>query len=232
MNLLSLLKKQIKDNPKSKLSYLIAYVYSFWGSNKVVCHRGNKVNKKNSYLRKCHIEVYGNNNIIDFGESANYLTNCHIYVNGNNNRIILGERNVFLDGELWIEDDNGTISFGSRNRIEGRTHVAVIEGTSVTFGDECLFSTDVVFRTGDSHSILDAETNKRINPSKSIKINDKVWFGNKTIVLKGVEIQSECVVGSGAVVTKNVPSNSIVAGNPAKIIKDKISWNIKRLPIL
>lgn len=133
---------------------------------------------------------------------------------------------------MWIEDDNGRISFGSRNRIEGRTHVAVIEGTSVTFGDQCLFSTDVVFRTSDSHSILDSETNKRINTSKPIKINDKVWFCNKTIILKGVEIQSECVVGSGAVVIKNVPANSIVAGNPAKIIKDKIYWDIKRLPIL
>ena len=230
MNILSRLKKQIKDDPKSKLSYLIAYVYSLWGFNKIVCKRGNKLNKKNCYLRKCNIEIYGNNNIIDFGESANYLTNCHIYVNGNNNRIILGERNVFLDGELWIEDDNGLVLFGHKNRIEGRTHIAVIEGASIQFGNECLFSTDVVFRTGDSHSILDSESGVRINPSKSIRVCDKVWFGNKTIVLKGVEIQSECIVGSGAVVTKSIPSNSIVAGNPAKIIKNNVKWDIQRLP--
>ena len=94
-----------------------------------------------------------------------------------------------------------------------------------------MFSTDVVFRTGDSHSILDRESGLRINPSKSIRVRDKVWFGNKTIVLKGVEIQSECIVGTGAVVTKSIPSNSIVAGNPAKIIKNNVKWDIQRLPI-
>lgn len=231
MSFIAKLKNDIKNNPRSRISCLIAFIYSILGFNRIRCAKGNRINKRNCFMKRCHIEVYGKNNLIDFGGSANYLTNCHIYVSGNNNRIILGERNVFVDGELWIEDDNGEISFGKRNRIEGRTHIAVIEGTSVIFGNECLFSSDVVFRTGDSHSILDSRTGNRINPSKSIKIADKVWFGNRAIILKGVEIESDCIVGSGAVVTKSVQANSIVAGNPAKVIKQGVKWDIHRQPI-
>lgn len=187
MSFIAKLKNDIKNNPRSRISCLIAFIYSIMGFNRIRCAKGN--------------------------------------------RIILGERNVFVDGELWIEDDNGEISFGKRNRIEGRTHIAVIEGTSVIFGNECLFSSDVVFRTGDSHSILDSRTGNRINPSKSIKIADKVWFGNRAIILKGVEIESDCIVGSGAVVTKSVQANSIVAGNPAKVIKQGVKWDIHRQPI-
>lgn len=232
MNLINTLKNRIKNDPRSRLSYIIAFVYSLFGFNKIKCKPGNMIHKANCFMKYCYIEVYGKNNIIDFGEAANYLTSCHIYVNGNNNHIRLGERNVFINGELWIEDDNGQICFGNKNRIEGRTHIAAIEGTSIIFGNECLFSSDVVFRTGDSHSIIDQETENRINPSKSITILNKVWFGNKATILKGVTIESESIVGSGAVVTKSVPANCIVAGNPAKIIKKGIKWNIKRIPIL
>lgn len=228
MIFISNLKQKVKSNPKSRLSFVMAFCYSILGFNRICCARGNIINKKNCYMKHCHIEVYGKNNYIDFGRAASYLTNCHIYINGNDNYIKFGDRNVFNNAELWIEDDHGIISFGKKNRIEGKTHIAVIEGTSITFGNECLFSSDVVFRTGDSHSILDALTEKRINPSKSIRISDKVWFGNKTTILKGVSIDTESIVGSGAVVTKDVPSHSIVAGNPAKVLKQGIKWDIIR----
>ena len=146
------------------------------------------------------------------------------YICGNN-KIVLGERNVFYAAELWIEDNNGLISFGNKNRIEGKTHIAVIEGTSIIFKNECLFSSDVIFRTGDS----DSTSGNRINPSRSIEILDKVWFRNKAVVLKGVRIENDCIVGSGAIVTKSVPANSIVAGNPAKIVKSGVKWNIIRI---
>lgn len=231
MKFINRLKGKIKSNPKSKFSYFVAFIYTLWGFNRIVCKRGNRINKKNCYLKRCHIEIYGKNNIIDFGSAASYLTKCHIYVNGNNNIIKLGERNTFINGELWIEDNAGQIYFGNRNQILGRTHIAVIEGTSITFGDECLFSTDVTLRTGDSHSILSVEDYARLNPSKSIVVGNKVWFGNKTTILKGVEIKDNCVIGTGALVVKSIDSNSIVAGNPARVIKQDIIWNIQRLPV-
>lgn len=145
--------------------------------------------------------------------------------------IELGKRNVFLNAELWLEDSENHVHFGDRNRILGKTHIAVIEGTSVIFGDECLFSTDVIFRTGDSHSIYEAGTNKRINPSRSIEVGNRVWFGNKTIILKGVSIADDCIVATGAVVTKPVQSNTVVGGNPAKVLKQNVQWGIERTTV-
>lgn len=53
----------------------------------------------------------------------------------------------------------------------------------------------------------------------NVKIGNNVWIGGRVIILKGVTIGDNAVVGAGAVVTRDVPANSIVAGNPATIIK-------------
>ena len=54
---------------------------------------------------------------------------------------------------------------------------------------------------------------------KDIVVEDDVWIGTRAIILKGVTIHKGAIVGAGAVVTKDVPPYSIVAGNPAKIVK-------------
>ncbi len=86
----------------------------------------------------------------------------------------------------------------------------------------------MIFRNTDSHAILDNKTGKRINPAESIEIGDRVWFGNRTTILKGVKIDDDCIVATGAIVTRNVPANSIVAGIPAKVVKSDISWRLQR----
>ena len=54
---------------------------------------------------------------------------------------------------------------------------------------------------------------------KPITIGDNVWFGGNCVVLPGVTIGNNVVVGAGSVVTKDIPDNAVVAGNPAKIIR-------------
>ena len=54
---------------------------------------------------------------------------------------------------------------------------------------------------------------------KKIVIKDYAWIGSKSVILPGVTIGENAVVGAGSIVTKDVPDNAIVAGNPAKIIK-------------
>ncbi len=54
-----------------------------------------------------------------------------------------------------------------------------------------------------------------------IEIGDNVWFGMNSVVMPGVKIRNNIVVAANSVVTRDVPDNSIVAGNPAKIIKKK-----------
>lgn len=213
--------------------YIFPTIYNFvGGGNKfVIKGKRNSIFHQGNYLKKCKISVFGNDNKILFVKCGrNRLISTNIYINGNNNEIVIGKNNVFINGDIYIEDDNNKVVFGSGNSVCGYTHIAVIEGQSVIFGDGCLFSTDVTFRVGDSHSIMDNNTGKRINPSKSIKIGDRVWFGNKTTILKGIEIGNDSIIATGSVVTKSfVDGNVIIAGNPGKIIKTDIKWTNERL---
>ena len=58
-----------------------------------------------------------------------------------------------------------------------------------------------------------------LHPCKPIKLSQGCWIGARAIILKGVAIGTQSVVGAGSVVTKNVDPYSIVAGNPARVIK-------------
>lgn len=91
-----------------------------------------------------------------------------------------------------------------------------------------MISSYVQVRTGDSHSILDMHGN-RINHAESVKIGDHVWLGEGCKVLKGVTLGNHVVVSTGAIVTKSFGDNLLIGGVPAKILKDNITWDSKRL---
>lgn len=65
---------------------------------------------------------------------------------------------------------------------------------------------------------------KKCDVFKPIKIGSNVFFGNGCIILPGVEIGDNVIVGAGSIVTKSFPSNSIIAGVPAKKIKDIVQY--------
>ena len=94
----------------------------------------------------------------------------------------------------------------------------VIIGEDVLMGPECQFWTG-----GHRFDRIDIPIGKQGTiGDKPIIIGDDVWIGARTIVLPGVKIGSHSVVGAGSVVTKDIPEYSVVAGNPAKVIKSRI----------
>lgn len=199
--------------------------------NCFLCNRkkGNLTIKNNgSILRKCRFVSKGKNNNISFGKGG-FFNNCSFVIYGNNNKVIIGDDCKGKSIEFYIEDDNNRIQIGNRTSLCGKTHLAVIEGTNIIIGDDCLFSSDITFRTGDSHSILDLQGN-RINPSKDIIIKNHVWIGSKVSINKNVIISDNTVIGTGSIVTKPVfKENVIIAGIPAKIVKENINWDAKRI---
>lgn len=60
---------------------------------------------------------------------------------------------------------------------------------------------------------------QRNKKSKPIVIEDDVWLGTNSIVLKGVTIGARTIIGAGSVVTKDIPADCIAAGNPCKVIR-------------
>ncbi len=90
----------------------------------------------------------------------------------------------------------------------------------IEIGKGCAISDNVCIADSDSHCI-DGQKDKVMAP---IVIGDHAWIGKNVTVLKGVTIGNGAVIGAGSVVTKDVPPNTIVAGNPAKIIKTIERW--------
>ena len=81
-----------------------------------------------------------------------------------------------------------------------------------------------ILMDSDAHSLSYVDRRESVQDMKNridkeIVVNDDVLIGANSIILKGVHIGARSVVGAGSVVTKNVPSDCIVAGNPAKVIK-------------
>lgn len=180
-------------------------------------------------LKRTKICVKGKGNRIIIGKLSR-LVNSSIEIKGNNNTIIVGDRGLVTEGEFFIEDDLGKIEIGKDTNICGHTHLACIEGCSITIGEDCLFSSAIVIRTGDSHSVIDSKTKQRINPSKNVRIGNHVWIGNQVIILKGVNISNHTIIGAGSLVTKPyTQGNIIIAGNPAKIVKSSIEWLGERI---
>ncbi|UNL83071.1 maltose acetyltransferase domain-containing protein [Priestia koreensis] len=97
----------------------------------------------------------------------------------------------------------------------------ILDVCSVTFGENCMLAPGVHIYTA-THPLNAAERNSGREFAKPITIGNNVWLGGGCIINPGVNIGDNVVVASGAVVTKDVPNNVVVAGNPARVIKENI----------
>ena len=88
----------------------------------------------------------------------------------------------------------------------------------MTFGKDVFVAPNCGFHTA-GHPIEAELRNKGLEYARPITVGDSVWFGAGVQVLPGVTIGSNVVVAAGAVVTKDVPANSVVEGVPARVIK-------------
>lgn len=90
----------------------------------------------------------------------------------------------------------------------------------IKIGRNVAIAKDVLIRDSDNHEL----NYNGYRMSKPINIGNNVLIGMRSIILKGVTIGDGAIVAAGSVVTKDVPSNSIVAGNPATIVRSNVTW--------
>lgn len=195
--------------------------------NNFIRLKGTKLQNKGKILYRCRFVSQGNNTVIL--HKGGVIRNTVFHIQGNNNIIEIGEGTSINQGDIWIEDDNNQIIIGDNTNLCGKIHLACTEGRKISIGNDCLFSSEIVFRTGDSHSIVDM-SGERINRAADITIGDHVWIGHRVLVNKGVVIPKNTVVGTGAVVTKQFDEpNTILVGVPAKVSKQNINWLAERI---
>lgn len=91
----------------------------------------------------------------------------------------------------------------------------------VTIGNNCWFGPGTIIMDNTSHAVSKDHTVRESGPikSKPITIGNNVWVGLRSIILKGVTIGDNSIIAAGSIVTKDVPANSLVGGNPAKLLR-------------
>ena len=104
----------------------------------------------------------------------------------------------------------------------GMSGVSVYAFKGINIGKKCLIGANTKILDNDFHPV-DPEV-RRVRPldevkSKEINIGENVFIGCNCLILKGVTIGDNSVIGAGSVVSKDIPANCVAAGNPAKVIK-------------
>ena len=136
-------------------------------------------------------------------------------------RIRLGS-NLYLYRELYFEtQEDGQIEIGDRVVISRGAHLIAFAGISIGEGSmigEYTSIRDANHRFGDARVIRDGE-----HDAEPIHIGRNVWIGRGVTVLAGCSIGDHAVVGANAVVTRDVPARAVVAGVPARPIRQTVT---------
>ena len=120
------------------------------------------------------------------------------------------KRKIIFGNNIQINDD---VHIASRNSIKIGNNVLIASKVFVTDHNHGKYS-------GNVHSDPKIPPAARDEPTKEVIIGDNVWIGESAIILPGIIIGDGAIIGAGSVVTRNVKKNTIVAGNPAKTIKE------------
>ena len=131
--------------------------------------------------------------------------------------------NSFPNGSSFVAALNtyypeSLISVGYNCRLNG---TLINCNENVTIRNDCMFGPGTIIVDNDSHRTSIDYFKRRKKPvSKSILIDENVWVGMNCIILKGIHIGKNAIIAFGSVLTKDVPTNTLFAGNPAKLIKN------------
>ena len=130
---------------------------------------------------------------------------------------ILGntKENVWVESDFWC-DYGYNINVGEN--FYANHNLVILDGAKVTFGDNVFIGPNCGFYTA-GHPLDYERRNKGLEYAKPITVGNNVWFGGNVCVLPGVTIGDNSVIGAGSMVNKDIPANSVAAGNPCKVIK-------------
>lgn len=147
---------------------------------------------------------------ISLGRNCFISPDAHVFTN----KLSVGENSWIAAGAII----RGTISIGANSSVNPFTHIA----GNVTIGEGVRIA-GLVSIYGFNHGFgrVDIPIFKQPHTSKGVVIGDGTWIGANAVVIDGVTVGEHSIIAAGSVVTKDVPKYSIVAGNPAKVIKNR-----------
>ena len=116
---------------------------------------------------------------------------------------------------------NAIIEFGNNFSVTAETQI--VSQKRIVFGQDCLVSWDCLIMDTDFHKIFRDE--ELLNPPKEVIIGNKVWIGCCNTILKGTLIKDNSIIGACSVVSSRLEENNVIySGNPARKVKENITW--------
>lgn len=127
--------------------------------------------------------------------------------------------NMFAPVKIYIDKIGASIKIGNNTRIHGSCLHAY---GSIEIGDNCLIAANCQIFDCSGHNTSLENPSKRLLISgdiKPIKIGNDCWIGTSSIILPGTKLGNNCIIAAGSVVNGVFTDNSLIGGNPAKLIK-------------
>ncbi len=173
--------------------------------------------RKNSIFKIEEGAKIVNNGDLIFNETRfNNKTHGYLYLSKNSELNINGEFRIHRACDVYL-GENAKLELGS-GYIMDNAQIQCLK--SIKIGNDVRIARNVIIRDTDGHQIL----NDRHAPTQDIEIGNHVWIGLNVTILKGVKIGNGSIIGAGSVVNKDISSNSLAVGVPAKVIKTNIEW--------
>ena len=150
----------------------------------------------------------------------NVTFNGKVYIRMRKNGRIILDNDIGIGTEVWLVSANDSNLEIGKNTGLG-SYIILNAGHGLSIGSHCVFASFIYINTSD-HNFKKGQLIREQGFSGSpVKIGDDVLIGGHVFIKKGVSIGSGSVIGAGSIVTKDIPENKIVFGNPAKIYKDR-----------
>lgn len=156
------------------------------------------------------------------------MIDYNVKVINKKSRIIIGDM-VYLRGiskgyqagmpfptTLLLDVPGSELFIGNKTRING---AYIHAQKKIHIGENSVIASGVNILDTNGHEVYSHDRTKGRDKPESVIIGDNVWIGLNAIILKGTEIGNNSVVSAGSVVKGGFPSNSLIVGNPAKVVK-------------
>jgi len=184
----------------------------------------NEATFKHCKISSTIINVLGNSNKIHTNNCL--LEDCKINISGSGNQFFLEKGVKLRNATIHIRGKNCLVKIGTNTTTGGIRIVNVGTNNNIEIGSDCLFADNIEIWASDTHSIYN-ENKEKINHEKPIIIGNHVWVGSHVMVLKGVTIKKNSIVGMGSIITKDIPEGVISVGSPNRNIKENVTWDAK-----
>ena len=178
----------------NKLITLLSTIYC----KLILSIQGIKYGKHISF-RGVALVLKGSGTEIIIGNNCSFNSNCRFNFRGMAHKCIL---QTAAEGRIKIGDNCGF------------SGVSIVSSIGVTIGNNVMCGTNVMIGDRNDHEDLYPQ----FKPAP-IVIGNNVWIGANVTILSGITIGDNAVIGAGSIVTKDIPSNALAYGNPAKVIK-------------